>query len=46
MTLPPNESLSYSNFTIKDVGSLLNHNLVAPLRVAGKDLHMTLFGVC
>lgn len=26
--------------------SLLNHTLVSPLRVAGKDLHITSFRVC
>ena len=41
-----NESLSCFKFAIDDVGSLLNHTLVAPLSVAGKDLHITSSRVC
>jgi len=39
-------SLNYSKLVIDDMGNLLNHTLVAPLKVAVKDLHITLSGVC
>ena len=40
------ESLNCSKFVIDDAGNKLNHTLVAPLRVAGKDLQITSSGVC
>ena len=40
------ESLNCSKLAIDDVGSSLNHTLTAPLRVVGKDLHITLSRVC
>ena len=51
MKLPPmkwqtNESLSCSKFATEDASNLLNHTLAALLRVAGKDLQITLFEVC
>ena len=51
MKLPPmkwqtNESLSCSKFATEDASNLLNHTLAALLRVAGKDLQITLFKVC
>ena len=41
-----NKSLNYLKFAIDDTGSLLNHTLMAPLSVVGKDLHITSSGVC
>lgn len=40
------ESLNCSKFAIDDADSLLNDTLVAPLRVAGKDLQITSSKVC
>ena len=39
------ESLNWSKFAIKDDSSLLNQTQAAPLRVVGKDLHITSSGV-
>ena len=41
-----NKSLSCLKFVIDDVGGLLNHTLIAPLSVAGKDKHITSSEVC
>jgi len=51
MALAPNEmatkeSLNYSKFMIDVAGSLLNHTLAAPLRVARNNLQITSSGVC
>ena len=40
------ELLNYSKFMVDAAGSLLNHTLVAPLRVVGNDLQIISSGVC